>query len=97
MTRDVPFNEAKTQREKVLAYLTEHTTITPLRAVSEFGEYRLAARIHELRNEGFWIYSIVKTTMNGRRYVEYELDHFVDPTSGVGTMDKDLRQPELPY
>lgn len=72
-TRLVPFVQATTNREKVLAYLNQHQSITPLRAISEFGETRLAARIHELRNEGYEIECEMLQAMNGKRYAEYYL------------------------
>lgn len=48
-----------TQRERVLMYLKEFGSITPLQALKEFGIMRLAARIWELRKRG---YNISKTT-----------------------------------
>ena len=47
-----------TQREKVLLYLNDCGSITPLDALREFGIMRLAARIWELRKLG---YNIIKT------------------------------------
>ena len=48
-----------TQRERVLMYLKQFGSITPLQALKEFGIMRLAARIWELRKRG---YNISKTT-----------------------------------
>ena len=51
------------QRMKVLRFLREVGPITPLDAIKEFGIMRLAARIWELRKEG---YKIVKTTATSK-------------------------------
>jgi hypothetical protein len=45
-----------TQKNDVLDYLKSGKTITPLHALREFGCFRLAARIAELRDEGFYIH-----------------------------------------
>ena len=47
----------KTQREKLLARLGTGTNLTVSEAWNRFGIQRLAARIFELRNEGFEIYT----------------------------------------
>ena len=41
-----------TDKERVLDYLKQNKTITPLQALSEFGCYRLGARIWDLRRDG---------------------------------------------
>jgi len=51
------------QRMKVLRFLREVGPITPLDAIKEFGIMRLAARIWELRKEG---YKIIKTTATSK-------------------------------
>lgn len=65
------------QRMKVLRFLREVGPITPLDAIKEFGIMRLAARIWELRKEG---YKIIKTTVTSKnrfgeevRYARYSL------------------------
>lgn len=42
-----------TQLNRILAHLLEHETITPLEALSEYGCYRLGARIADLRKQGY--------------------------------------------
>lgn len=42
----------KSQKEKILAYMKEHGSITPLDALEAFGCFRLSGRIYELRHEG---------------------------------------------
>jgi len=73
MTRCVPFNAAKTNRERVLAYLATHGSLSPMRALTEWGETRLAARIEELRIEGWRITTTICHALNGKRYAEYDL------------------------
>lgn len=45
----------KTQNEKILNYIDEHGSITPIDAFKDLGITRLAARIHDLRMDGFSI------------------------------------------
>lgn len=45
----------KTQNEKILDYIDEHGSITPVDAFRDLGITRLAARIHDLRMDGFSI------------------------------------------
>lgn len=42
-----------TQNEKVLRYLRDKGTITPLEAYREFGIMRLASRIADLKKKGY--------------------------------------------
>lgn len=44
-------------KTQVLNHLKEHKTITPMEALNSYSCYRLAARIHELREEGWDIAS----------------------------------------
>lgn len=46
-----------THKDKVLRYLRKYGSITPREALESFGCMRLAARIHELREEGYTITS----------------------------------------
>ena len=41
-----------TQKEMILRYLQENGSITQAEAVTEFGCYRLGARIYDLKAEG---------------------------------------------
>ena len=45
------------QKYRVLSYLIEHKTLEPLVAWRELGIYRLAARVNELRADGWPIHS----------------------------------------
>lgn len=46
------------QCDKIVAYMKEHDGITQKEAVNAFGCYRLAARIHDLREDGYIIDSV---------------------------------------
>jgi len=70
--------KAVSQKTDVLAYLQEHTGITPDDALTEFRApiHRLAAVICELRKEGYNIVTIEHTYENAYgkgRYAEYRL------------------------
>ena len=68
----------KTQIEKLLARLNTGENLTVSEAQSRFGVQRLAARVHELRNVGFRIYTNkvrVKSGPNrGKKVTAYRLD-----------------------
>ncbi len=59
---------------KTLNPLTRETTgLTALEAVGLYRCYRLAARIHDLRDAGHQITSIRKTDRTGKTYAKYFL------------------------
>lgn len=60
----------KTQNTQVLEHLRRHKTITALEALREYGCFRLAARIKELRDAGHKIQSCM-TTEKGKRFALY--------------------------
>jgi hypothetical protein len=47
----------ETQTQKILSYMRQFGSITPLDAVRDLGVMRLAARISDLRKEGYDIVS----------------------------------------
>lgn len=47
----------KTQAERILEYIREFGSITPLEAIRDIGCYRLSARISDLRKQGYKINS----------------------------------------
>lgn len=63
----------KTQKELVLERLKEGRSITPLEALSEYGCFRLAAVICELRKDGYGIETEM-VTVNGKTYASYTLE-----------------------
>lgn len=70
----------KTQRTKLVKRLSSGKNLTVSEAASKFGIKRLAARIHELREEGFPIYTNKVASRTGRRVTAYRLN--VDATPG---------------
>lgn len=69
-----------TQKQVILKHLKTYNpdtgrrhTITPLEALGMFGIYRLAARIKELKEDGYNIVTHLKTDATGKRYAKYEL------------------------
>jgi len=63
-----------TQAQKVLGFLKKHRTITPREALMDLGVYRLAARIHDLRERGLKISTSNKVhPETGARYASYSL------------------------
>ena len=56
------------QNQRILDYIEEHGSITPLDAMGEFGCMRLASRISDLKRRGYPIISTFDTVTN--RYEE---------------------------
>ncbi len=67
-----------TQDLAVLEWLKEHTCINPMTALNELGCYRLSARIHQLRKQGYQI-STKRIAKQGRFgkvfFAEYRLEN----------------------
>ena len=61
-----------TQTEQIRNHLLEGKSITPLDALRDYGCFRLAARIDELRKEGLEIQT-VKEKRNDKSYARYVL------------------------
>jgi hypothetical protein len=62
-----------TQATRILLYLKAGHRLTPLDALELFGCFRLAARVHELRREGWNITERTVETASGKRIAEYSL------------------------
>lgn len=66
-----------TQNEEIAVYIRENGSITPLDALREFGCYRLAARISDLKRDGIPIKVKIESyrTQKGKvkRYARYSL------------------------
>jgi len=60
-----------TQTEAIRAHLMQHNSITPIEALDKYGCFRLAARIKDLRNEGFSVVSTIIESETGKRYCRY--------------------------
>ena len=60
-----------TQAGRILAHLRAGNRLTALEALDAFGCFRLAARIHELRREGWKVQERTVETASGKRVAEY--------------------------
>ena len=66
----------KTSKQKMLDYLTrdsKYNTFTVAQARNLFGVKNVAARINELRQEGYPIYTNTKTLKDGRQITFYRM------------------------
>jgi hypothetical protein len=61
------------QKQKLLAHLKTGKHITALEAIGLFGIFRLAARICDLRGDGYEIDTAMKMDGQGRDYARYSL------------------------
>lgn len=61
------------QSSDILNHLKTQGEINPLLALERFGCMRLAARIADLRSEGFNIETVVKKSSKGKVYACYRL------------------------
>ncbi len=61
------------QEQQILKALKTGRKITPLTALSEFGCFRLGARIYNLKRQGHDIDSQM-VSVNGKRVAEYSLN-----------------------
>jgi len=69
----VETHKRPTQATRILLYLKAGHRLTPLDALELFGCFRLAARVHELRREGWQIVERTVETASGKRIAEYSL------------------------
>lgn len=73
---DINPNEASSssQRSKILAHLKSGKAITAMEALNQFGCFRLAARIKELKDMGYCIVTrMILTQYSKKRVAEYKL------------------------
>ena len=64
----------RSQNEKILTFLSKGKQLTVREARSRFGVQNLRARINELRDHGFRIYTNQKT-VRGQKVTAYRLDN----------------------
>lgn len=66
-----------TQNERIVEYLQTHQGITTKEAMLKLGVYRLASRIHDLREEGYRFATLKREEPNRygevTRFTEYRL------------------------
>ncbi|WP_425248701.1 helix-turn-helix domain-containing protein [Chelonobacter oris] len=64
-------SQSQSQNKRILAFLQNGGRITSLEALNKFGCLRLSARILDLRNDGYQIYSkTVKDPHTGKRFIQ---------------------------
>lgn len=63
-----------TQNKAVLQYLKEGRSITPAKAMAEYGVWRLASVINRLRKQGHNITTTVRKSVTGKPYAEYKME-----------------------
>ena len=61
------------QKARILAYMMEGNSITPLEALERFQSFRLGARIADLKEDGWPIESKWVITNTGKRVKSYSL------------------------
>lgn len=59
-----------TQTEAIREHILKHNSITPLEALEHYGCMRLAARIRDLRKDGFSVLT-VNVERNGKHFAKY--------------------------
>jgi hypothetical protein len=64
----------KTKISNVLNHMKNHKSINPMQALNMYGLYRLSSTIHVLRNRGFEIETVIRTSQKGDTYAEYSLN-----------------------
>ena len=70
----------KTKIDLIKEHLMTGRTLTQLEAIGLYSAFRLAARIHELKKQGWNIQKNEKRDANGSIYVEYYLaDSVLNP------------------
>jgi hypothetical protein len=77
INKGVVLNKPKTQKEMIIKYLQEHSSIDRLTALNELGVFELSARITELKRQGYEFMTENKTKKNRYgvvfSYKEYKL------------------------
>jgi hypothetical protein len=61
----------KSQTERILDYMLQGHSITPLEALDRFKCNRLAARISEIKARGYLVYSEFVTTNTEKKVKQY--------------------------
>lgn len=64
---------SRSQTDLILDWMLAGHTITPLEALEKYGCSRLAARIADIRQKGYLVYSEFITTPSGKRVKSYYL------------------------
>lgn len=62
-----------TQNQMILAHLKTGAELTPIEALNKFGSFRLASRIHELKEKGWPVVCDRRDVGEGRYVGHYSL------------------------
>ena len=78
MARKININDnsvqSGSQKDRILDYLMEGHSLTPLEALNLFGCFRLGARIADIKGEGYLIRTErVQDPRTGKYYASYSL------------------------
>jgi len=65
--------DAASQTTQILTYLRSGKTLTAIEALQRFGCFRLAARIRNLKDDGYDVRSTRVELPNGKRVAKYRL------------------------
>lgn len=63
------------QNDELLTHMMSGRSISPLEALAHYGVFRLAARIHDLKDMGVDVQKITRVNIKGKQYAEY----FINP------------------
>jgi len=67
------YESSESQCAKIKDWLESGNTLTSLEALQMFGCFRLASRIHDLRDRGMNIAKTMICGPNGKRYAQYSI------------------------
>lgn len=59
------------QTAEILSHLKKNGSIEPMDALAQFGSFRLAARIYDLRTQGYQIETVRVQAESGKKYARY--------------------------
>lgn len=66
--------QSGSQKDRILDYLMEGHSLTPLEALNLFGCFRLGARIADIKGMGYLVHTeMVHDRRTGKRYASYSL------------------------
>ena len=67
------YKTMESQNNQILNHLQSGRSITPVQALTTYGCFRLAARIHFLKKKGHDIISEIKESPSGKSFARYRL------------------------
>lgn len=70
---DFMFDRPRSQEDRILAHLKSGRSITPIEALNLYKSFRLGARIHTLKKQGYKIEKQMVETPGGAHVAQYRL------------------------